>query len=82
MKTLTRLTLTTVAVLTFGATTLLAGPGPIGPTRHPARLYPPPVKEATCERMVVNKPAKLGGPEFVKCTTVVKDTVTCRLACR
>ena len=82
MKTLTRLTLATVAALTFGATTLLAGPGPIGPTRRPDRTYLPPVKEATCERMVVNKPPKLGGQEIVKCTPALKDTLTCRIACR
>ena len=80
-KTLTKLTLTTVAAVTFGASTLLAGPGPIGPTNRPGRNLPPVKTELTCQSMVVNHNPRLGGVTFVKCTKAIKDTLECRRAC-
>ncbi len=81
MKTLTKLTLTTVAAMTLGATTLLAGPGPIGPTHRPAREVPAAVT-MKCDRMTVHQNPKLGGTAVVACTKAIKDTLACRLACR
>lgn len=82
MRTLAKLTLAALAMTTFGTTALLAGPGPIGPTDRPAAKHVHPVKEMTCDRMAVNKPPRLGGPEVVKCTAALKDTAACRMACR
>ena len=59
MKTLAKLTLAALAFTTLGTTTLLAGPGPIGPTDRPGAKHIHPVKEMTCDRMVVNKPPRL-----------------------
>jgi len=82
MKTLAKLTLAALAITTIGTTTLLAGPGPNGPTDRPGAKHIHPVKEMTCDRMVVNKPPRLGGTEVVKCTEAIKDTAACRVACR
>ena len=84
MKTLTKLTLTTVATLTLGATALLAGPGPIGPVNRPTRALPVPAPVAAmkCDRMTVNRNPKLGGPAVVACNDAIKDTLACRVACR
>jgi hypothetical protein len=86
MKTLTKLTLTTVAAMTLGATALLAGPaGPYGPlygnVPRPAREVPAaaPMK---CDRMTVNQNPKLGGTAVVACNEAIKDTLACRMACR
>lgn len=89
MKTLTKLTLTTVAAMALGATTLLAGPGggPYGPqygavpNARPAHEVRTPVT-LTCKTMAVNRNPKLGGPTTVACTKAIKDTAACRMACR
>ena len=85
MKTPTKLTLTTVAAMTLGASSLLAGPGP-GNWRSdwpkaPARELPA-VTPLKCKSMFVNRNPKLGGPTAVTCTKAIKDTLACRLACR
>jgi hypothetical protein len=81
MKTLARLTLAALAATTLGTMTL-AGPGPIGPANRPGAKHTHPLKELTCDRMVVNKPPRLGGPEVVKCTAARRDTAACRRASR
>lgn len=82
MKTLTKLTLTTVAAMTLGATTLLAGPGPQNwTTNRPVREVPAAVP-MKCDRMTVNQNPKLGGTTVVACNKANKDTLACRLACR
>ncbi len=90
MKTLTKLTLTTVAAMALGATTLLAGPaGPYGPlygavpNARPAHTREVPAAVAVkCKSMAVNQNPKAGGPAFVACTKAIKDTLACRMACR
>jgi len=86
MKTLTKLTLTTVAAMTLGATTLLAGPaGPYGPLygNLPRMARETPAAVAmNCDRMTVNRNPKLGGTALVACTKAIKDTLACRVACR
>jgi hypothetical protein len=82
MRTLAKLTLAALAATTLGTMTLLAGPGPIGPANRPGVRITHPVKEMVCDRMVVNKAPRLGGPEVVKCTAALKDTAACRMACR
>lgn len=81
MKTLTKLTLATMAALTFGTTSLLAGPGPISPTHRPARQTPPAMAQK-CDRMTVHQNPKQGGTSVVACNKAIKDTLACRLACR
>ena len=93
MKTLTKLTLTTVAAMTLGATTLLAGPGPFDrqmyatPRPQPNTYYTaprhlPPTAPKNCERMTVNQPPRLGGTAVVACTKALKETLGCQLAAR
>jgi hypothetical protein len=92
MKTLTKLTLTTVAALTLGATTLLAGPvGPYGPLYGAVRNsasgagspggygYASPWTARPCSSIGTRKS---GGPGYVACTKAIKNTLACRLACR
>ena len=92
MKTLTKLTLTTVAAMLLGATTLLAGPGPfdrqiyatprpLPPTYATARQLPP-AAPTKCERMTVNRAPRHGGAVVVACTKALKETLGCRLAAR
>lgn len=81
MKTLTKLTLTTAVAMTLGATTLLAGPGPLGAPNHSAREYSTVMKK-NCERMTVNKNPRHGVTAVTACTREVKGTLECRLACR
>lgn len=81
METLTKLTFATVVAMTLGATTLFAGPGPVGAPNHPAREYPTVMKK-NCERMTVNRNPRLGATAVAACTKEVKGTLECRLACR
>ena len=82
MKTLTKLTLTTAAMLVLGATTVFGGPGPVGSVnRARARELPAATAMAKCDRMTVNRAPKLGGAAVVTCTKAVKGTLACRLAC-
>jgi len=81
MKTLTKLTLTTVAAMTLGAATLFAGPGPVGAPKGPAREYPAAAVK-NCDRMTINKNARIGVTAVAACTKEVKGTLECRLACR
>lgn len=82
MKALAKLTVTALAITTLGTPMLFAGPGPIGPTNRPGAKHIHPIEEMTCDRMVVNRPPRLGGTEVVKCTEAVKNTTACRVACR
>jgi hypothetical protein len=81
MKILAKLTFTTVAAMTLGATTLFAGPGPIGAPKHEGRPYPA-VAPKNCERMTINKNPRVGVNAVTACTKEVKGTLECRLACR
>ena len=82
MKTLTKLTLTTVVAMTLGATTLFAGPGPFDRQIYTAPRHLPTAAPMKCERMTVNQAPRHGGTAVVACNKAVKDTLACRLACR
>lgn len=82
MKAFAKLTLAALAVSMLGTTTLFAGPGVMGPTNRAGARHIHPVKELTCDRMVVNRPPHMGGTAVVKCTPANKNTVACRMACR
>lgn len=77
MKTLAQ---TALLVLTFAATTALAGPGGNAAPAVAARQFPATAK-AECKSMLVQRAPKAGGPANVACTKAVQGTLACRLAC-